>query len=218
MPQWGLIDNSANSVVWVGEGINREPTVGDANVANQSTMFGNTTEGQFIEGVKIGQFGVDKGEQAASRALTARAAHAGWVLRKEGTGGRAGRVSYEVLVATKSITGDAEDDIFVDYVLEFLTQPVDSEDVTGNGASFSVSVQSTPSGATLAYTWQESPNVANSELWTDLSDGGVYTGTNTAILVISDNTGLNANAYRVRVSSAGADNVISEHAFVYETA
>lgn len=36
----------------------------------------------------------------------------GWVLRTEGTGGRAGRVQYEVLVAGRSlISGDAADDI-----------------------------------------------------------------------------------------------------------
>ena len=50
-------------------------------------------------------------------------AHAGWVLRKEGTGGRAGRVHYETLVAmgslgaqtaaygTPAIVGDGNDDI-----------------------------------------------------------------------------------------------------------
>lgn len=36
--------------------------------------------------------------------------HAGWVLRTEGTGGRAGRVNHEVLVAMGSMTGDATDD------------------------------------------------------------------------------------------------------------
>lgn len=36
--------------------------------------------------------------------------HAGWVRRTEGSGGRAGRVSYEVLVAGSSISGDAADD------------------------------------------------------------------------------------------------------------
>ena len=36
--------------------------------------------------------------------------HAGWVKKTVGTGGRAGRVSYEVLVATNNITGDADDD------------------------------------------------------------------------------------------------------------
>ena len=37
-------------------------------------------------------------------------AHAGWVVRTVGTGGRAGRVQYETLVAMSSITSDAEDD------------------------------------------------------------------------------------------------------------
>lgn len=37
-------------------------------------------------------------------------AHAGWVVRVEGTGGRAGRVQYETLVAMGSISSDASDD------------------------------------------------------------------------------------------------------------
>jgi hypothetical protein len=37
--------------------------------------------------------------------------HAGWVRRTVGTGGRAGRVQYETLVAMGSITGDQSDDI-----------------------------------------------------------------------------------------------------------
>ena len=36
--------------------------------------------------------------------------HAGWVKRTVGTGGRAGRVQYETLVAMSSITSDASDD------------------------------------------------------------------------------------------------------------
>lgn len=36
--------------------------------------------------------------------------HAGWVIRKEGTGGRAGRVQYETLVAMGSMTSDGSDD------------------------------------------------------------------------------------------------------------
>lgn len=42
------------------------------------------------------------------------AAHAGWVLRTVGTGGRAGRVQEETLVAMGSITSDAEDTIMKD--------------------------------------------------------------------------------------------------------
>jgi hypothetical protein len=37
--------------------------------------------------------------------------HAGWVVRKVGTGGRAGRVQYETLVAMGTITGDGSDDL-----------------------------------------------------------------------------------------------------------
>ena len=37
-------------------------------------------------------------------------AHAGWVIRTEGTGGRAGRVQYETLVAMGSMSTDGSDD------------------------------------------------------------------------------------------------------------
>ena len=37
--------------------------------------------------------------------------HAGWVKRTVGTGGRAGRVQYETLVAMGSMTGDQSDDV-----------------------------------------------------------------------------------------------------------
>ena len=37
-------------------------------------------------------------------------AHAGWVIRTEGTGGRAGRVQYETLVALSTISNDGSDD------------------------------------------------------------------------------------------------------------
>jgi hypothetical protein len=59
--------------------------------------------------------------QAAADQATATAAlgdgavggsqHAGWVKRTVGTGGRAGRVQYETLVAMGSMTGDQSDDI-----------------------------------------------------------------------------------------------------------
>ena len=42
------------------------------------------------------------------------AGHAGWVLRTVGTGGRAGRVQEETLVAMGSMSGDAEDTIMKD--------------------------------------------------------------------------------------------------------
>ena len=38
-------------------------------------------------------------------ALNKGVTHAGWVIRKVGSGGRAGRVQYETLVAMGSMTG-----------------------------------------------------------------------------------------------------------------
>lgn len=58
-------------------------------------------------------YGVSTAEIAYANTADTEAdgiAHAGWVLRTEGTGGRAGRVFYETLVAGSSITGDATDD------------------------------------------------------------------------------------------------------------
>jgi len=37
--------------------------------------------------------------------------HPGWVLQTVGTGGRAGRVTFETLVAMKTISGDGADDL-----------------------------------------------------------------------------------------------------------
>lgn len=218
MSQWGSVDNQANSVIWAGETFT-ESVLGTANVANHQTMFGNTTAGQFKSGLAVGVFGVSAAEMQAYRASSnaGRPAASGWVNRKEGTGGRAGRVQTEVLVAMKGISGDAADDtIFMDYQVTITTQPSDSEEQTGNAISFTVVAASTPSGATLAYQWQESPNVANSQLWTSLSNGGVYANVAEATLNISDNTNLDGNAYRVLVTTAGGANVTSDYATLTE--
>ncbi len=53
-------------------------------------------------------FGVSTGEMANT--ASDPAAHAGWVRRTVGSGGRSGRVQVEVLVAGSSIAGDAADD------------------------------------------------------------------------------------------------------------
>ncbi len=55
---------------------------------------------------KANTYGVDTTEQAVA---SPRPTHVGWVLRTEGSGGRAGRVQQETLVAMGSMTGDAED-------------------------------------------------------------------------------------------------------------
>ena len=64
-----------------------------------SADTGETGQEQFGNTV----FAVDTTETG----VTSGIAHAGWVKRTVGSGGRNGRVQIETLVANKSITGDA---------------------------------------------------------------------------------------------------------------
>ena len=74
--------------------------------ANGLQLYANTQTSAFITGANVGIFGVDTTEQGVSGATANHSAHAGWVLRKAGTGGRAGRVQTETLIAMGSMTGD----------------------------------------------------------------------------------------------------------------
>jgi hypothetical protein len=114
----GLTDNTkyyvsfANSTVLAlsatlgGSNVNISKATGDNTTAGSATLQGETATGYVVSG---GNKGVG---------IT----HAGWVLRTEGTGGRAGRVQYETLVAmgslgaqtaaygTAALVADASDD------------------------------------------------------------------------------------------------------------
>ena len=86
--------NLGTSVNAVGAGaaftLNEKPTyVGDSEVKGDVNDV----------------FGVDTTEVGVTDTT-----HAGWVRRTAGTGGRNGRVHFEVLVAGSSIAGDAADD------------------------------------------------------------------------------------------------------------
>ena len=107
MPLWGNKDNAANSDIAAVIQYNRATTS-----ANQSALYKNVTADAFITNEIVGQFAVDTNEMDAANTGRAKPAHSGWVLRKEGTGLRAGRVTYEVLVATGSIATDGTDDTY----------------------------------------------------------------------------------------------------------
>jgi len=72
-----------------------------------------TSNNQKLKGetaTATASLGVGKtGSGADGRQRDMMGAHLGWVKRTVGTGGRAGRVHYETLVAASSITGDGED-------------------------------------------------------------------------------------------------------------
>ncbi len=75
-------------------------TLGGANLditASDVSETGHTLTGETAEFVAL----LNRGKAVA---------HSGWNLRRVGTGGRAGRVHYECLVAMGSMSGDASDD------------------------------------------------------------------------------------------------------------
>jgi hypothetical protein len=207
MPLWGNTDDAANSTISAASQVNKTP-----NTANQTDLFGNTTPDAYFTGATIGQFGVDGGEMEAARATGVKPAHAGWILRTEGSGGRAGRVHQEVLVAMRTITGDAEDAVYPDYILSILTQPVGASangDADETGV-FTVSAGSTPDGATLTYLWQYSTDVGVSYATTVAVSG--FAGQTTDELTVSANTIADGTLVRCVVSAAGADSVTSDAA------
>ena len=72
--------------------------------ANIDLTAGTSETGHALTGITA------EGKATVGGASNKGIAHAGWVRRVSGTGGRAGRVQYEVLVAGSTISGDAGDD------------------------------------------------------------------------------------------------------------
>lgn len=208
MASWGNTDDAANSVFYAPNQFNKT-----ANTTNQTNLFGNTTTDAFVTGAKIGQFGVKPDEAQAARAgANTKMAHAGWNLRIEGTGGRAGRVQYETLVAMSSITNDASDDaVLPDYKLSITTQPTpQTANATANEtATFVVVAASVPTGASLTYAW----SYANG----DSIAVGETSNTTTSSLVINANTAVDATEYKVVVGATGAASVTSSNVAITVT-
>jgi hypothetical protein len=198
MAQWKANDNASNSVSWVAESFKA-----NNSSANKTKLYANTTE-DFIPGLKLGVYGVSNDELQAERAARAPSpAHSGWVLRKEGTGGRAGRVHYETLVAMSSIVGDGENAVFQNYFINILTQPESSNLNVNSAFSLSVSAVSVPAGGTLTYEWQRA---GSNGVFLPIANTGLFSGNQSSTLSISNNATLNANTFRVMLAVSGAAN------------
>ena len=74
--------------------------IGTGHNAQTFTIVTDATQGTAVANLGLGVDGDDNRREVS---------HVGWVKRTVGTGGRAGRVHYETLVAASSISGDAED-------------------------------------------------------------------------------------------------------------
>lgn len=199
MAQWGTNDVASNSVIWAPTSVKVAPTRAAANL-----LYGNTTADAYVTGATIGMYGASGAEITANGGGIA---HSGWVLRTEGSGGRAGRVSYEVLVAG-GISGDASDDaILPDYRIDVVTQPSGDTANTsaGEDATFTIVAVTAPTGGTIGYQW----TYANG----DSIQAGANVGNTTQATLTVNSAVETANVdFKVEMSVTGGANVTSSNA------
>lgn len=218
MAQWGNTDDAANSVIWGVSQLNQT-----ANTDNRDALFGNTTADAYITNVTVGQYGVDAAEATASLGTIP---HAGWVLRTEGSGGRAGRTHSEVLVAMGSMTGDAtDDDQIPDYGIVIDTQPADTAVTAGALITLTAAARSVPTGGSLTYKWERATDLLP-DTWVEITgattptDSGLtysdFTTTALGIQTTGSNVDADGYRYRVTVTATGGttDGVVSDVATI----
>jgi hypothetical protein len=219
MSSHGKYDNAANAPYWAVNSTIVNATNVKANYSaptadNVALLYANTTADVYTVGETIGLFGVDANEIN----VDGKVAHQGWVLRTTGSGGRAGRVQQEVLVAMSSFDTDGEDTVYQDAVVSITSQPSTLQGpvsaASANTVSFSVvaAITAGNSSAPLTYQWQVNNNSGGT--WVGIDPGtGVTsgqppnmtkTGANTATLVL-DPTGTAANnfVFRCVVTATG---------------
>jgi hypothetical protein len=207
MPLWGNKDNAANSDIAALMQVNKKMTS-----ANQTSLYNNVTANAFVRNEIVGQFAVDTNEMRAANQEPrgSHPQHSGWVLRREGTGLRAGRVTYETLVATGSIATDGTDDTqFPDYALTITTQPTSNTFNVAQNITFTVAATSTPPGATLSYFWQ-----LNNGGWANVGNTAGQYFNNTSPTFTANNQTANGNVFRVLITTVGGNTVTSSNATI----
>jgi hypothetical protein len=218
MSSWGNYDNAANAPYWavtqVSTGVNKAAAAPTA--ANVALLYGNTTSDVYVTGETVGLFMADKFEvQAADSSIPGT----GWVLKTEGSGGRAGRVTWEVLACVSEVSNDAaatEDTTLVDAVVTFLTSPTGVQFVAGagNNGTFSVTTSVVPENATLTYVWQYSTDgTTYATAANGVTANTTYVGNTTpSLTVYATNTDANTYYYRVQIT---ANNALANSNTVY---
>lgn len=148
---------------------------------------------------KAATLGVDINETAAARDIGIRAP--GWVKYQTYTDSNGNvRHKSEVLVAASSMKLDAGDDaILKDVSAKIKTQPISITGIVGGAASFSITVDMTPTNAVPTYQWQK-----KSGTWANVA------GATAATYSIPTLTLGNAGEFRCLVNSTGAKEVTSK--------
>jgi hypothetical protein len=212
MPSWGNYDNAANAPYWavnstIINAANTKINASAPTAANVALLYQNTTPDVYTTDETIGLFAVDAFEADVNDEV----AHSGWVLRTVGSGGRAGRVQQEVLIATGIIT-DNTSPIYPDGTITISSQPgSNTANLTvGNTATFRVTASITEgnTAAPLTYQWQRSATIGGSyaSVVNATPANTTYTGgTSTALVVIPTFTDADNNYYRVVISATGTE-------------
>lgn len=191
MPSWGNNDNAANAPYWavnstIVNATNTKINASAPTAANVALLYQNTSPDVYTTGETIGLFAVDAFESDVNDEV----AHSGWVLRTVGSGGRAGRVQQEVLIATGIIT-DNTSPIYPDATITITSQPSQNTAnlTSANGATFRVvaSITEGNTAAPLTYQWQVNNNTGGT--WVNVVNGTPtntnYSGGTTANLVVT---------------------------------
>ena len=215
MSSWGNYDNAANAPYWAVNStlvtVDNQPVGTRPTAANVALLYGNTTSDVYTTGETIGLFMIDQNEEDVLEANGNPAAHKGWNIKTTGSGGRAGRVQWETLIALAQVSSDnnSDDATLPDSLITISVQPATVQTVSAasaNTLTYSVTAAVTAGASVpLSYQWQVNNNSGGT--WVDIDPGtGVTTGqpgnmtktgANTATLVV-DPTGTTANNYVFR--------------------
>jgi hypothetical protein len=217
MSSWGNNDNAANAPYWaVNSSITHGTWVANnaatPTAANVALLYANTTSNAYITGETIGLFGIDAQEiQAQGHGM---GAHAGWNLTTTGSGGRAGRVQTETLVALANLTGDGDAQTYANVSIT-LTNPSSASgyasSTNANSITFSTTVTELGNQSGVTYQWQINNNTGGT--WVNVANNVVsntyFTGgtTNTLNLIAKSPV---ANGYVLRViATANNDSAVT---------
>lgn len=116
---------------------------------------------------------------------------------------------YRVLVSTGACNAitSAEAILTIEGGISVNTQPIDSDICENDNTSFAAVVANESGAGTISYQWQESIDGGNN--FTDVTDGGIYSGATTATLTLTGATiGMDSYQYQL-VASTGACSAIT---------
>ena len=199
MSSWGNNDNAANAPYWavnsaVAHNTYVATTAAAPTAANVALLYANTTADAYRSGQTIGLFGIDAQEINAQG--HGSGAHTGWNVKTTGSGGRAGRVQTETLVALSTLSGDGDAQVYANVSIT-LSGPSNGSVVANASFANTITFTTTPSllgntSASLTYQWQYD----NGGTWTNL-------GANTSSIRYSGKTGATLYAMPADTAASG---------------